>query len=65
MGIGYDQLDAAQAAPRQLARKRPPELLGLQGTDIEPQDLTPAIAVDTNREITATETMRPFWRTFM
>jgi hypothetical protein len=49
MGIGDHQLDAAQAAARELAQEAGPERLGLGGTDIETQDLPPAVAVDTDR----------------
>ena len=46
MGIGDDQLDAAQAAPGQLAQELRPEGLGLGGADLHAQHLAPAVAVD-------------------
>src|SRR5436190_21164015 len=50
MGVGDDQLDPAQAAPRQALQKARPERLGLRGTDVQPDDLTPAIGVGGNRD---------------
>ena len=46
MGIGDHQLDAAQAAPSELAQELGPEGLGLGGADGHAEDLAPAIAVD-------------------
>ena len=52
VGIGDDQLYAAQAPPRQLAQEGGPEGFGLARPDIHAQHFA------------ATETIRPFWRTF-
>ena len=46
MGVGDDQLDAAQAAPAQLAQELGPEGLGLRGADLHAEHLAPAVAVD-------------------
>jgi hypothetical protein len=46
MGIGDDQLHAAQAAPGQLAQKGGPECFGFERADIQPQHLAPAIGID-------------------
>jgi hypothetical protein len=54
----------AKAASRELAQKRGPERLGLGRADVHAENLAPAMAVDPDRDDTATETMRPFWRTF-
>src|SRR5215813_10730074 len=49
MTIGDDQLDAAQATAGELAQEAGPEGLGLGVTDIEAQNLAPAIAIDADR----------------
>jgi len=57
MGVGDDELDAAQAAAGELAQEHGPERLGLGGADRtsrRPSPLTPTAT------ITATETTRPF-----
>ena len=46
MGVGDDQLDAAQAAPRQLAQELRPDRLGLGSADLHAQNLAPAVGVD-------------------
>ena len=46
VGVGDDQLHALQAAPDQGLEEAGPERLGLRGTDLEPDDLTPAVRVD-------------------
>ena len=46
MSVGDDQLDPAQAAPGELPEEGGPEGLGFGGTDLEPQDFAPAVAVD-------------------
>jgi hypothetical protein len=40
MGIGDDQLDAAQAAPGELAQEGGPEGLGFRRADLKPMALT-------------------------
>jgi hypothetical protein len=45
VSIGDDQLDPAQAAPRQALQKRRPERLGFRCADVQPDDLAPAIGV--------------------
>ncbi len=50
MGVRDDELDAAQAAPRQLAQKVGPEGLGLRRADRQAQYLAPAVAVDADRD---------------
>src|SRR5207248_4500512 len=45
MGVGDDQLDPTQAAPRQALQKRRPERLSLRGTDVQPDDLASAVGV--------------------
>ena len=64
MGIGDHQLHATQATASELAQELGPECLGLGETDIHAEDLAPAVVVDPTAMITATETMRPAWRTF-
>ena len=43
VSVGDDELDAAQAAPRQLAQELVPERLGFRGADVEPEHLAPAV----------------------
>lgn len=50
VGIGDDELDAAQAAPRQLAQEGGPEGLGFGGADIHAQHLAPAVGIDADRD---------------
>src|SRR5947207_13763212 len=45
MGIGDDQLDAAQTPPGQALQKARPERFGLRRTDVQPDDLTPAVTI--------------------
>ncbi|MGY3449806.1 hypothetical protein ACVILH_002148 [Bradyrhizobium sp. USDA 4353] len=51
-----------QAAPLELAQERLPEHLGFGRTNFHAENPAPAVAPAAM--ITATETMRPFWRTF-
>jgi len=46
MGIGDDKLDAAQAAPGQLAQELRPDRLGLRSADLHAQYLAPTVTVD-------------------
>ncbi len=46
MGIGDDELDAAQTAAGELAQKFCPQGLGLRGPDIHAEHLAPAVGVD-------------------
>ena len=50
VGIGHDQLDAAQAAAGELAQERRPEGLGLGGANIHAEDLATAVTVDADRD---------------
>jgi len=50
VGAGDDELDAAQAPPRQLAQERGPERLGFGRTDVHAEHLWPAVAVDPDRD---------------
>jgi hypothetical protein len=50
MGVGEDELDAAQAAPGKLAQEVGPNVLGFGGADRQAQDLAPAVAVDADRD---------------
>ena len=43
MGVGDDELDAAQAAPSELAQELGPERLGLGGADVHAQHLAPPV----------------------
>jgi len=63
-GVGDDELDAAQAAAGELAQERGPERLGLGGAIIMPRTSRRPSLLTPTATITATETMRPFWRTF-
>jgi hypothetical protein len=45
MSVGDDQLDAAQAAPRQAFEKSGPERLGFREADVQPDDLAPAVGI--------------------
>jgi hypothetical protein len=45
MSVGDDQLDPAQAAPRQTFEKARPERLGFRGADVQSDDLAPAVGV--------------------
>ena len=46
MGIGDDELDAAQPPARLLAQELRPDRLGLRDADLHAQHLTPSVAVD-------------------
>jgi hypothetical protein len=46
MGVGDDKFDAPQAAAGQLAQALGPEHLGLGGSDVHANDLTPAVVID-------------------
>jgi hypothetical protein len=48
VGVGDDQLDAAQAAPGEFPKERRPEGLGLRGSDVHAEHLAPAIGIDSN-----------------
>ena len=50
VGVGDDQLDAAQTPPSQLAQKLHPERLGLRGTDVHAQHFAPPIRIDADRD---------------
>jgi hypothetical protein len=63
-GVGDDELDAAQAAAASLRRNAVQKVsasdgpMSMPSTSRRPSVLTPTATM------TATETMRPFWRTF-
>ncbi len=63
MGIGDDQFDDPQAPSRQFVQKVGPEGFCLLGSDGHPQYLATSGGIGTAM-MTATETMRPSWRTF-
>jgi len=48
MGIGDDQLDAAQAAPGERAQELGPDRLSFRGADLQAQHLAPALGVDSH-----------------
>lgn len=50
VGVGDDQLHAAQAAGHQLATEREPELVVLGGTDVDADDLALAAVFDRHRD---------------
>ena len=50
VGVGDDELDAAQAAPSELAQELGPEGLGLRGADVHAQHFAPAVCVDADRD---------------
>jgi hypothetical protein len=64
MGVGDDQLDAAQAAPGELAQEGGPEGLGLRRADLHAQHLAPAVAVDADRDDDGDRDDAAAWRTF-
>ena len=64
VGVGDDQLDAAQAAPRELAQEVGPEGLGLRGADLHAEHLAPAVAVDADRDDHRDRDDAAVWRTF-
>jgi predicted thioesterase len=64
MGVGDNQLDAAQFRGGQLAQERRPERLGLEGPMSMPRTSRRPSLLTPTPTITATETIRPFWRTF-
>ena len=64
MGVGHHQLDAAQATAGELAQERRPERLGFGGPMSMPRTLRRPSLLTPTATITATDTMRPFWRTF-
>jgi hypothetical protein len=49
MAGGVVEPDAAQAAPRQLAREAVQKVSASEGADIHAQDLAPSVAVDADR----------------
>jgi hypothetical protein len=50
MGIRDHELDAAQAAPSELAQELGPEGLGFRRADVQAQHFAPAIAIDADRD---------------
>src|SRR6478736_5916543 len=50
VGIGDHQLHAAQPTASKLAQEFGPEGLGFRGTDVHAENLTPASAVDADRD---------------
>jgi hypothetical protein len=73
MGVGDDKLDAAQAPAGKLAQEAGPERFSLGLGPISMPGISPRISPRISRRpsaltptamMTATETMRPFWRTF-
>ena len=46
MGVGDDQLDAAQTAAGELAQELGPDRLGLRGADLHAENLAAAFGVD-------------------
>jgi len=50
MGVGDDQLHAAQAAMGELAQELSPDRLGLRGANLHAQHLAPAVGVDADRD---------------
>ncbi len=48
--VGDHELDAAQAAPPQLAQELGPEGLGLGGADVHAQHLAPPVGIDADRD---------------
>src|SRR5262245_17026756 len=51
VGIGDDELDAAQAAAGKLAQEPGPEGFGLRGANGQPQHLAPTIASGRSRKV--------------
>src|SRR6201996_7040990 len=49
MRVGDHRLDAAKAAPGELAQERGPERLGFRRADIHAENLAPAIGIDADR----------------
>ena len=50
VGVGDDELDAAQAAAPQLAQELGPEGLGFGGADVHAEHLAPPVGVDADRD---------------
>ncbi|ANN60864.1 hypothetical protein A9174_31985 [Mesorhizobium loti NZP2037] len=50
VGIGDDELDAAQAATGQLAQELRPDRLGLRGANLHAQHLAPAVRIDADSD---------------
>lgn len=65
IGVGDDELDAARAAPREIAKERGPERVSASDGPMSMPRISrrPSLLKPTAM-ITATEMIRPFWRTF-
>lgn len=50
VGIGHDQLNAAQAAAGEFTRERRPERLGFRGANIHAENFAPAVTFDADRD---------------
>ena len=59
VGIGHDQFHGLQATAHQALEEPRPEGLGLRRANLQADDLAPAIGVDRDGDIAATETIRP------
>jgi hypothetical protein len=50
VGVGDDELHAAQAAAGELAQELHPERLGLRGPDVHAENPAPTVCVDADRD---------------
>ncbi|ESY44940.1 hypothetical protein X745_31785 [Mesorhizobium sp. LNJC374B00] len=64
MGIGDDELDAAQATAGQLAQELRPDRLGLRRADLHAQHLASAVRIDADSDDNGDRDDRPPRRTF-
>jgi hypothetical protein len=64
MGVGDNQLDAAQSAAASLRRNAVQNVSASEGPMSMPRTSRRPSLLTPTPTITATETIRPFWRTF-
>ena len=62
--VGDDELDAPEAPAGKLAQEGGPEVFASEGPMSMPRISRRPSALTPTATMTATETMRPFWRTF-
>lgn len=63
MRIADHKLHAAEATADEVTQELGPEGLRLGGTNRHAQNLAPAVGIDATASVTATDTIRPPWRT--
>jgi hypothetical protein len=64
VGVGDDELDAAQAAAGELAQERRPERLGFGRPDVHAENFASAVTVDAERDDHRDRHDAAIWQTF-